>query len=620
MPTFGDYETVGEPVATRDERGHVSTIWQARKSRESGGRLYAIKCYAPRRRQPGEGSSGEALDEDLGLEFLEGIKQLKKAHSEGGSCLASIHAFGIAATGAWYVTDFYPRNTLKAWVARHGSVDSAAVRHVVYSVVTGCLVLKRSRGYSHGNLKSGNVFLVGKPRPLRKTPLHLGDPYPAAPLQLSRLDADDRHSPGELLQKVTEARDLRAIGELILELVEGRLVQSGYDYNYPVAPSPAWDRLGRDGERWRQLCNRLLDPQLSSAQVNLESLAKEFRPNPVIAKLPVILSVLGVICAVGGGVYLASHLIKQSSKQRQETREAKRRATLEIFDSSITNANKLLEDSNYSLAAVEFQKAVKLAGELNDTDKKKAAEQGQGHASMLAQAKAAGLVEDEIKALEEALKFKQDAKVEAWLADARRRKEQGDQERTLAQKRSELDKAMADGERLLGQTNYAQAAVEFQKAVKLAGELNDTDKKKAADEGERFAVAVSQAKAAGWAEDEIKSFEEALKVRKDAKVEAWLADAKRRKEQSEQQRTLAQKRIELDKAIVDGNRLLGQTNYAQAAVEFQKAVKLAGELNDTDKKKAAEQGQGYANALAQAKAAGRIEDEIKSLEEALRVN
>src|SRR2546430_16092791 len=93
---------------------------------------------------------------------------------------------------------------------------------------------------------------------------------------------------------------------------------------------------------------------------------------------------------------------------------------------------------------------------------------------------------------------------------------------------------MADGNRLLGQTNYAQAAVEFQKAVKLARELNDTDKKKAADEGQGYASALAQAKAAGRIEDEIKALEEALKFKKDAKVEAWLADAKRRKEQGEQ--------------------------------------------------------------------------------------
>src|SRR6266513_4336467 len=322
MPTFGDYETVGEPVATRDERGHVSTVWQARKSGASGGPLYAIKCYAPRRRKPKEGQPEDALDEDRGLEFLEGIKQLEKAHSEGGRYLARIQAFGIADTGVWYVTDFYPRNTLKGWIAQRGGVDSAAaVRHVVYSVVAGCLALKRSRGYSHGNLKSGNVFLVGKPRPLRHTPLHLADPYPAAPLQLSRLEDDDRHEPREPHDNVIEAHDLRALGELILQLVEGRLIRSGDDYDYPIVPSLTWGRLGKDGTNWRLLCNRLLDPELSLDKVNLESLEKEFRPNPVMANLPMILTGLGGICLLAVGGFYGTKLILKGSAERKTERE-----------------------------------------------------------------------------------------------------------------------------------------------------------------------------------------------------------------------------------------------------------------------------------------------------------
>ena len=321
MPTFGDYETVGEPAATSDQRGHVSNVWQGRKSSARDGRLYAIKCYAPRCLNPKAGQTEGALAEGRALEFLEGIKQLKKAHSEGCCHLAPIHAFGIADTGAWYVTDFYPRDTLKAWIARRGSVDSAALQHVVYSVVTGCLALKRSRGYSHGNLKSSNVFLVGKPRLLRHTPLHLADPYPAAPSRLSRLEDDDRHEPGELNDKVIEARDLRAIGELIFELVEGRLSQSGGDDDYPVYPSLAWGRLGKDRTRWRLLCNRLLDPRLSLDKVNLESLAKEFRPNPVLANLPMILTMLGSICLLAAGSFYGTELILKGGAERKVERE-----------------------------------------------------------------------------------------------------------------------------------------------------------------------------------------------------------------------------------------------------------------------------------------------------------
>src|SRR5438046_1076951 len=86
--------------------------------------------------------------------------------------------------------------------------------------------------------------------------------------------------------------------------------------------------------------------------------------------------------------------------------------------------------------------------------------------------------------------------------------------------------AVANGNKLLEQTSYAQAAVEFQKAVKLAGEVNDADRKKTADEAQRYASALAQAKAAGSVEDEIKTLEEALKLKQDAKARDWLREAK----------------------------------------------------------------------------------------------
>src|SRR5256885_8829045 len=190
-------------MGVTDERGHVSTVWQARKS---GGdnRLYAVKCYAARRRQPKPGRE-EELDQDRGIEFLEAIKQLKKAQSEGGSCLCPVRAMGIAPEGAWYVTDFYSGKSLREWVSKRGRVDSGALRQVVYCCAVGSLALKRSRGYSHGNLKSTNVFLVGEPRPLRKRPLQVGDPYPASTVQMANLDAEDRRAVTDLLAQTAEA-------------------------------------------------------------------------------------------------------------------------------------------------------------------------------------------------------------------------------------------------------------------------------------------------------------------------------------------------------------------------------------------------------------------------------
>ena len=303
MPVFGEYETFGEPIAVTEERGHTSTVWQARLSGSKDGKAFAIKCYLPRPRRPKPGEPEDTLDKDRGLEFLEAIKQLKKAHTDGGRCLSSIHAFGIAPEGAWYVTDFYPGKTLKELIIRRGKVDSAALRHVVRSVVTACLALKRSRGYSHGNLKPANVFLVGSPKALSKRPIELGDPYPASAGQLAGLDESDRRAVSDLLNQTVEVEDLRSLGELLLQLVRGRVVANKFDFDYPIARTPAWDHLGKEGETWRELTNQLLSPQLSLQAINLETLEKRFQPKMDTGKLRVLAMAAGGVLVVGGMVF-----------------------------------------------------------------------------------------------------------------------------------------------------------------------------------------------------------------------------------------------------------------------------------------------------------------------------
>src|SRR5207247_10606376 len=115
-------------------------------------------------------------------------------------------------------------------------------------------------------------------------------------------------------------RERRALGDVSLGLVEDRLIQSGNDYEYPIVPSLTWGRLGKDGTRWRLLCNRLLDPELSLDKVNLESLAKEFRPNPVVANLPMILTGLGGFCLLAVGGFYETKLILNGSADRKSTR------------------------------------------------------------------------------------------------------------------------------------------------------------------------------------------------------------------------------------------------------------------------------------------------------------
>ncbi|HXR06753.1 MAG TPA: hypothetical protein VN765_05450, partial [Candidatus Acidoferrum sp.] len=311
MPTFGDYETIGEPIESREEKAYFTRVWQARRINAKDGRLYAVKCYIPRRRQRAEGEGGGALEEHGSLEFLEGVKQIKKAAAAGPKCLTPIHDFGLTPTGdgAWYVTDFYgdaapilPR-TLRSYITRGGRVDGAALRHAIHNVARGCLALQRSRGYSHGNLKPANVFRAGKPGSLRKTPLLLGDAFPVAPLLLAQQDAQSKLEVDNLLKETMEAHDLRAIGELMLQLVEVRLLKQEGDYDYPVNPAPAWSRLGKDGERWRELCNRLLDPNLSLERMNFELLDKEVRPGLVSKCAPLAAGAAVLLCLAVAGYF-----------------------------------------------------------------------------------------------------------------------------------------------------------------------------------------------------------------------------------------------------------------------------------------------------------------------------
>ena len=310
MPVFGEYETVGEPLAVTPAWDQTATIWRVRKIGSGDGREYILKSVA-KHPKAGQDQSEEKLGSDSGLEFIEAVKQLKKAQSGGGRWLSPIHDFGTFDTGVWYVTDYCKRGSLKNWVILRGGVDDAALRRVVFSVVAGCQMLKRSCGRSHGNLKLSNVLLGGKTQPLRKTPFLLIDPLPVSSTQVSSLETGDRR----LVVDIFEVQDLRAIGELILQLVEGRLFESRFDYNYPIASSPAWKKLGKDEQRWRELCNRLIDPQLSLEKINLEKLEKQFRTNPVMAILPAVLATAGLMGLCAGALFFIKPIIIRQPQQ-----------------------------------------------------------------------------------------------------------------------------------------------------------------------------------------------------------------------------------------------------------------------------------------------------------------
>src|SRR5262249_8973006 len=155
------------------QRGHVTTVWKARKGDGGDSRFYAVKCYSPPARQKKSGQAEEVLEQDAALAFLAAVKDLDQAGKKGGRCLARIYAFGPSPEGAWYVTDFCESRSLREFIDKRGAVDDAMLRHIVHSVAVACLALRRVRPHqcSHGNLKPSNVLLAGKPQSLRKRPL-----------------------------------------------------------------------------------------------------------------------------------------------------------------------------------------------------------------------------------------------------------------------------------------------------------------------------------------------------------------------------------------------------------------------------------------------------------------
>lgn len=466
MPTFAEFETYGEPLVVTDERRHVTTIWQARKT---GGdsRLYIIKCYAPRLAAPAPGQSTEELEQDRCLEFLDGIKQIKKAQSEGGRNLAPIHALGRTESEAWYVTDHYPRNNLKAWVARRGGVDSAALRHVVESVVAGCLALKRSRGYSHGNLKPSNIFLVGEPRPLKKTPLVLTDAYPSSPLQLASLGAGDRREVDELLGQVTEAQDLRNLGELLLQLVEGRLFSRSDDYNYPVGRSGIWDILGKDTDYWLKLCNQLVNPQLSLQTINLESLAQQFRPSQAGAKAGLVLAGVAAICLLGGGAYFGIAAVHKAAQRRQLHQQ-------ESFEAALKSSQTAFDQKDYTAAKNHANEALAIrAGDPDATKLRDAAQTQlteQTYQDEMAKGNGAFGQQDYSNALTQA-QMALVAKPDDPAALTLKSKAQAQLAAKLT--RSEIQDALAAANNAEAAGNWTLAATQWQKAQQLGAAANE---------------------------------------------------------------------------------------------------------------------------------------------------
>lgn len=227
MPRYGSFETVRE--VSRSGRGAVYTARRA----GGGEERFAVKIFELPAYMAEEGE----IERESTL-FLNAA-EIQKQVAQAGSCWAAIHETGTMDGGAWYATDLFDRS-IERFLLNRPELEPADLLRVVDSVLGGLFELRDVAGRAHGNLKTSNVLLSGK-----------GD-VSGAKVALSDPWASERLRGGEARE------DLRAVGELIHWLVLHRGVRR--PAGWPAPMSSEWKRLGKVGDGWLELANKLLDP------------------------------------------------------------------------------------------------------------------------------------------------------------------------------------------------------------------------------------------------------------------------------------------------------------------------------------------------------------------------
>ncbi len=244
MATFGRYEA-DRPLY----RTAFSTVYALRSTEESG-RQRVIKAQKLSVRM-----HDETLEAAQGRAFLDSATVQQKVARFEAESWAPVHELGTAVSGPFYVTDRYDFS-IQGLVDGHVKLGAAGLHNVASSIVRGLLALRQACQRPHGNLKSTNILIAGH-RDLSQAKIVLCDPLP------------DRH----LDPDAHALADLRRLGEIIHQVVVHGEVPPITGYQAP--PSAHWRKLGKQGEAWRHLCNRLLQANVESAPVTLEDLADQ---------------------------------------------------------------------------------------------------------------------------------------------------------------------------------------------------------------------------------------------------------------------------------------------------------------------------------------------------------
>jgi hypothetical protein len=283
METFGAFETIREIEAAGG-----AVVYEARKQGDVK-RQYAIKLFQAGLllAETGEEARAELgpLVQDLGASFAARV-ELQKRAAAGSPYFAPIFASEQDERGAWYATLYYARS-VGGMLERFASLEAEDVYHIADSLVQASLHLKQTVGRSHGNLKLSNVFIAGEAKP-RSSQVVVADPLPGDRAEAERY----------------ERADLRSIGELIYQCVLKRKT----DFTWVIVPleaTPEWKKLfAAQAAGWMDLCNRLLDPQLTPQKFSLEQLAAALRKlKPKASPLKVVVPAAVLVLLAGGALF-----------------------------------------------------------------------------------------------------------------------------------------------------------------------------------------------------------------------------------------------------------------------------------------------------------------------------
>jgi len=293
MPIFGSFET-GREIHSDPGK----TIYAATKRSDSTWE-YAIKIFHMHPEGDNTGAPEDQGAANLEVVVRSGMESvaIQQKAAAASSFVAPILESGRDERGIWYVTRFFPRS-VNMIISGRVALTREAVRHMILSVAQGALDMKRACGRSHGDIRP-SLVLLSRSEKLSEAEVALSEPLPGSAAE------QDRY----------EKADLRAIGQLLYQLVLKREV----DFAWVIVPldaDPEWPRMfGRKHyERWLALCNRLLDPNLSLDQINLELLVRELQPAEVNRK-PLLAAVAAGVCLLAAVGYV---LMRSSSSHPQQ--------------------------------------------------------------------------------------------------------------------------------------------------------------------------------------------------------------------------------------------------------------------------------------------------------------